>query len=373
MATQQGDPDCSCSLSLRPEQSDFGIDRLGLTFPLPAGSGYLPPARHRFVENGQGREWSRHAEAVYEVGEMQIRERWTSLPSGDRVTFDFNPSRLLEGPSWGLCPIELALAVAREVWTSARQRRVPLPPLGDATVSRVDVASNVYGVEDVARSLRGLSGHHSLVRYGKWRLYGHGKAPRSLYFGGATSGYALAYDKAFEVERDGARWSGKGEVGDVRSKSETTPPGLMRFEVQARNWLKRAPHPIRTVTDLTPERLTALFEARAAWARWEVPMVGSKDIHDVIDAWCEEIAPHRRPPTYEQRWKLAKALCHMPDDCEGALSKEMLGLAKALPVGVSPGEVTGSRRINLAEHREEVGDGIVFLADERSRRSKRAS
>lgn len=330
--------------------ADFGVDWITLTAPMQdfvPGEGWLSTSTERGLEQ----ETFRSERTVQMKSGLVVHLCCITNEHGTYGTVAFNPSRIFTQPRWTLCPADQLRRVSLDTWSRLRQHHhFGLPAdLDKAKVKRLDVACNLYGVDNPARtigSLRPLSRAHATKNI----LYsdpGTG-LPASFYVGGQTNGHVLVYDKTHEVELH------RGDVGrPLRTSAVLAPPGTVRVEVKALEWCRRYGD-IDGFADLVPANIEKLFWNRAAWSRVEAWVTDDpQDIYEFLETFRQS---NGRPLSQADQLKIGKHINRLARGDASQLSAKLGRIAREVPAATSsPDFARGTgmkRRLDLRGHRE---------------------
>lgn len=259
--------------------SDYGIDYLRISFPVPFGvirctkvfpdlkrwpNGTTTTSSSLKLYNGSQWIWI----AVYG------RPHRPSAPEEYYCSVSFNPARFVDPDGILLCSADDLPTVVDHVLSWVERRVLFYEDMSHdlIRVKRLDVASNFYGVTSPARVLRALE--HVPRPYAKRnRLYrSRSGVPETLRAGSKTAGWASLYNKRNEVlNRKGFK------------PSRIPDPGTMRFEVQGyKGWL--AQHGIKTLADVTTTTVGNLSSERGYWFGLEREIMSAKKASEVLAA-----------------------------------------------------------------------------------------
>lgn len=227
-----------------------GLDRLSVFFPV---TGFEP------LDAG----WDRVASRSLGPSKARAQTRSASIDVGGGVAVfvgveehpelpyvvgkvECNPSRMLDPDGWGLAPLDCLPEILPMMAAAARELMSFEVDTDDVKVARADVARD-FEVRDPDAYQRALS---ALPRPYAKRHSMNADPSRNNALTltvGNNSGLVRGYNKS--AESHGA-----------------APEGTLRVECEARKaWLRRLAD-IRSVEDLTPEKLMRLFEDRWQWS-----------------------------------------------------------------------------------------------------------
>lgn len=238
-----------------------GVDRLSAWWPVVPGGfdgrqevwetvrEYLPGRRGQGSTTYGAQVEPRKGVAAF-VG-VNVRHE-----SGQAIAkVEFNPSRVVDPGGWELSGVE-ELRPALGLVLGAASELVGLPVEADSMrVARLDVARDFRGVEEVPSLIRALGPvPRAWARRNNVHSDPKSHGAETLFVGSGEGGCRL-YDKCRETE---------GEA----------PEGTVRDEVEARAaWLSRYGG-MRTVGEVTLERVYALMRNRWEWSQMGAEVVG---------------------------------------------------------------------------------------------------
>jgi hypothetical protein len=168
-----------------------------------------------------------------------------------------------------LCPVGDLLDTVHRVLDVTRDLVQPAPTVPELRVNRLDVTRD-FRVLSPGMWIRGLQGLRPHARYSVYSDPYRGDA-QTLAIGNKTGGRANLYDKS----------------QGLRARGYELPESFLRYEVQARGWLKAAD--IRLLGDVTEEAATEL--ARSWWERYDLgaTVSGPTSARRISDS---DLSPH---------------------------------------------------------------------------------
>lgn len=246
---------------LRP----LGIDRISAVVPVdsidPDSPIWVKKSRTTYDEKVayqfEGQLPISDQNAVY------VSARWGvgQLPS---IRLDFNPSRVVYPDTYGLATVDEAVAVTGDVVSLLDSFAEGAPPREGINLTRVDVARDFAVGDDLSPVIRSLA-----------------NAPRP--YARSNSFYTNPETNSAETFTAGNK-SGLIRCYDKHAENENAPEGTLRVEIQARkSWLRRFGD-IRSLDQLTDERVGKLATNRWEWSCVGVPIVARKALHDKVSA-----------------------------------------------------------------------------------------
>lgn len=171
-------------------------------------------------------------------------EVWVSGQGEKWVTTSLNPSRIEDPDGWGLVPTHRVPDLLAGVWPCITDLVEIASPLDLALLSRVDVARDLQCSSPLPRVMGALA-RAPKAGYGQSKVVWEASKEygETLYWGN-RSGIVRLYDK--HAQSNGA-----------------APPGIVRFEVQARrSWTRRYFPTVGDLNDTSADRI-----ARDMWSR----------------------------------------------------------------------------------------------------------
>ena len=259
--------------------TEYGLDFLGISFPIPEPGHFSSRWAVRYVRHKNGTVTETRTLTLRKNSRKHIYVVVYEVPRGPhwgpdyRCGVSFNPARyvddgILLGDVKDLDRVTdyVLKMVGRHVEIHSN-----MPP-EYIRVTRLDVACNFYDVFPPARYFLGLQFVARPYATVDELICGNG-VPQTLRSGSPSGGFANLYDQHAK-------------------RPNLAPPGTMRFEVQAHRggWLKK--HGILTLADITEKNVDNLFWDRIDWFGLENEVMTSTTA-------CERIAraKHITPTT----------------------------------------------------------------------------
>lgn len=218
----------------------LGVDKAAIScqvYELPAPGGvWLPTGVTR-----RSATINRHGAGVQvTVGHVQ-RSVWARA--------EWNPSRLVDPEGWQLCSLQEWKATVEVVADIVARELQPVRPSGAWNLKRLDLARDFRAMHP-DRLLVGLStGPRAYAKSVALFRSPQTGEPQTLEIKVGRAGSVRLYDKHQENSR--------------------VPQRVLRWEVEARQWLKRKAE-VRTVSEATASALSGL-----AWDRWRWSGMGA--------------------------------------------------------------------------------------------------
>lgn len=190
----------------------FGIDFIALSAPVVRLPEDWRTWRHPRIEG-----WRQDHVELAGGGSFQLLAG--SVQGGVRMSVSFNPARIADPLGWGPCPIEDLRRCVEIAWDEVRSRVDVLASVGDARVTRLDVARDF----SVAFPYTYVEAWSRMRRkYEKTsQLYADPTTGRgqTLMVGSKSGGFMRAYDKHIQ--------------------NSIAPEGTLRLEFECREWTRR--------------------------------------------------------------------------------------------------------------------------------------
>ncbi len=255
-------------------ESDIGIDRLSISFPLrrqapwsrwdqvsysPKDGRHTASARLSMVESDEpdkGDKRGRYQNATIMVGVTTIAGR----PWGKIET---NPARFADPTGCSLLDPRLVGPAVHAMWLRASELVEPDCDILDANITRLDVSRDFRGITSPSLFVSGLGPIRRPWAKRSFTYNDPGRSNAQTLFVGSGAGGVRLYDQH-------AAYADKG-----------APEGSLRWEVEARkDWLARCD--MRHVADLDPFRVERLARERWDWSAMGHPVTGPVHAVDVL-------------------------------------------------------------------------------------------
>jgi hypothetical protein len=205
--------------------------------------------------------WARAHDYLNTNTSLHVTAR--QVGQGLRCTVEYNPSRVIDPYGHSLCPAEEVFPTVARIMNQLRGRVDLDAKVADILVTRLDVARD-FRVSDPQFFLTGLRPLHR----------SHGANP-SLWFderSGAASSLRVGTSRAANGRRpDYVTLYDK----HLKAGAPETQ-GILRWEMSGRTWPERYGG-IKTLAELTPERVQALARDRWSWSRMGDVVVGEDE------------------------------------------------------------------------------------------------
>jgi hypothetical protein len=234
----------------------IGIDKLALSLPISG-----------IIQNGQVWDYvyPRRAEAHdYLSANASLHVTARQVGTGLRCTVEYNPSRLVDPYGWSLCRPEEVFPTVARVLGQLRGRVDFEGGIGDVLVTRLDVARD-FNVSDPQFFLTGLRPLHRIM----------GANP-SLWFDEVTG--AASSLRVGTARSANPRRPNRVTLYD-KGLMRPDATGVLRWELEARTWAGKYGG-IKTLADLTPDRVESLALDRWAWSRMGEVVVSEDEFVD---------------------------------------------------------------------------------------------
>src|SRR5579862_5501156 len=257
-----------------PQGAPVAIDRVSVAFPVAAFD-ERPGSWERVVRQLPGTE----AESGTFVATVTLEgaedptgayvsvqtPRSPGMPAWAKV--ELNPSRYIDPKGWELSAgVGEALESLEAAWRAAASVVEPACDLEEATVKRLDLAKDFSGAVGLLLPLS-KAPVPSWARMRELFEDVRSGGALTLRVGGASN-FARAYDK-------------------YRETRGAAPEGMCRVELQCREWCERYGG-LRSVGDLTEERVRALGADRFGWSNLGASVSASDEVWERVRS-CEEL------------------------------------------------------------------------------------
>jgi hypothetical protein len=231
----------------------LGVDKVTLTCQVRE----LPAPGDLWASTGPHRR-----SATVQCGAAPVQVTVGSIRRAFWARMEWNPSRMLDPEGWTLCPLDEWLASVEGVAQAVCRELEPVRPPRLWNLNRLDLARD-FLTDHPERFLVGL--HQVKRAYAK---------DMTLYRDPATS-----EAQALVV---GVGRAGSVRLYDKHQERSDAPYGLLRWELQAKRWIKRIAG-VRTVGDATEASLVDLARDRWEWSGMGATVVGAASAALVID------------------------------------------------------------------------------------------
>lgn len=259
------------SPSTTSREMGLGIDKLALSIPIRS------IIQNRQLWDQVSRSWAKAHDYLGMHISLNVTAR--QVGPGLRCTVEFNPSRLVDQFGWSLCSTEEVFSTVARVMYQLQGRVDFVGDVNEALVTRLDVARD-FTVADPQFFITGLRPLHRAL----------GANP-SLWFdavSGAASSLRIGTSRSANPRRPN-----HVTLYDKGLK-HAEAHGVLRWELEARDWAERY-GAIKTLADLTPERVELLAVDRWAWSRIGEVVVSEDEFVDRAYAaeWLTDIKRDR--------------------------------------------------------------------------------
>jgi hypothetical protein len=305
----------------------IGIDKLALSLPI------MRIVQDKLLWDNVNTHWAQAHDYLNINTSLHVTARQVGL--GLRCTVEYNPSRVIDPYGWSLCTTEEVFPTVGTIMNQLRGRVDLEGELDDILVTRLDVARD-FKVSDPQFFLTGLR-----------PLHRRNGANPSLWFD-EKSGAASSL-------RVGTSWSPNPRrpnyvtLYDKYLKARTPESrGVLRWEMSARKWTRRYGD-IKTLADLTPERVRRFALDRWSWSRMGEVVVGEDEFVDRVYAaeWLTQVKKDRFLGQYLGLRQGKRVL-------QGTAREEFNGIQRRLGVTLS-GDTRTCRRLDFLTGGEIVG------------------
>jgi hypothetical protein len=241
---------------LAQDGDGFGVDRITTVVAVrPPDYTSVRWQENRLRPSGSSR-WLRSQAVELHVGGAHGYLEVTRLPDGSVARLDINPARIHDPSGHSLWPTaDLPYAISA-AWAVATEWVEPMAEITMASVKRIDLARDLTGIESIPALLEALPG--APAPHARRRVLDHDGTgtPTTFTVGNKTGGLVRVYD---------------------RQHHDPSLRGAVRVEVQSQSWTERYGG-IKTVADLAPTHLAALFLDRWEWAGLDLSVRSSSDM-----------------------------------------------------------------------------------------------